>query len=107
MSNTNTDVARIQSRFFGLTPKEQAQVMEDVNLALQELSDAKADPKCLDAIKSLQTVAEDLMTYARTLAAHERVIADALARSQNQQQERKSRQGGGNRRGGSRRPRKS
>lgn len=107
MSNSNIDVARIQSRFFGLTPKEQAQVMEDVNLALQELETAKADPKCLDAIKSLQTVAEDLMTYARTLASHERVIADALARSQNQKEQRQNRQGGGNRRGGARRPRKN
>jgi hypothetical protein len=107
MSNTNTDVARIQSRFFGLTPKEQAKMMEDVNLAIQELTDAKADPKCLEAIKSLQMVAEDLMTYARTLASHERVIGDALARSQNQKEQRQSRQGGGSRRGGGRRPRKS
>ena len=106
MSNFNTDVARIQSRFFGLTPKEQAQVMEDVNLAIQELEATKVDHKCLDSIKSLQAVAEDLMVYARTLASHERVIADALARSQNQKEQRQSRQGG-SRRGGGRRPRKN
>lgn len=106
MSNTNTDVARIQSRFFGLTPKEQAQVMEDVNLAIQELEAAKADPKCLDAIKALQMVSDELMTYARSLAAFEGKITSALSQAQAQKEQRQSRQGG-NRRGGARRPRKN
>jgi len=101
MSNPDTEVARIQSRFFGFTPKEQSQMMEDANLAIQMLENAKADPRCMDAIKTLQAVAEDLMTYSRTLAAHERAISEALTRSQNQAATR------GSRRGGSRRPRKS
>ena len=107
MSNLNTDVARIQSRFYGLTPKEQSVVMEEANLAIQMLEDAKVDPKCMDAIKMLQAVADDLMTYSRTLASHERVIGDALTRSQNQKEQRTARQGGSRRGGGSRRPRKS
>ena len=108
MSNLNTDVAtRIQSRFYGLTPKEQSVVMEEANLAIQMLEDAKADPKCMDALKTLQAVADDLMTYSRTLASHERAISDALTRSQNQKEQR-TRQGGSRRGGGgSRRPRKS
>lgn len=101
MSNPNTDVARIQSRFFGLTPKEQAKIMENANIAIQMLRDANVNPKCLDAIMELQTVTEDLMTYARTLAAHERPVSAALAHAQ----ERRNSGTGGNRRGagGSRR----
>lgn len=81
-------------------------MMEDANIAIQMLEDAKVDPKCMDAIKTLQAVTDDLMTYARTLAAHERAVSEALTRSQNQKEQRNSRPGG-SRRGGSRRPRRS
>ena len=49
MSNLNTDVARIQSRFYGLTPKEQSVVMEEANLAIQMLEGAQVVPAEFEA----------------------------------------------------------
>jgi len=115
MSNPNIDVPPIQSRVFGLTPKEQAKALENGNLAIQFLKDALNDPSipnrdtlqaCCDSLVDVHIIASESVEYLQALAPHAPVIEEAMARSKNQKEQRKSRQGGGSRRGG-RRPRRS
>lgn len=117
MSSRKTEPPFIQSRVFGLTPKEQAKALENGNLAIQFLKDALKDPKtltrdtlqvCCESLVDVHIIASESVEYIQTLAPHASVIEEALVRSRTQKEQRKSRQGGENRRGSSsgRRPRR-